>query len=66
MKKSLIVYYQLLSPLMFPDSKKSSDKMRENTDSSKTYESNVNNDETNLFNESEKPLIQTEKKYFNV
>lgn len=35
--------------------------MRENTDSSKTYESNVNNDETNLFNESEKPLIQTEK-----
>ena len=32
MKKSLIVYYQLLSPLMFPDVKKTLIKMRENTE----------------------------------
>lgn len=61
MKKSLIVLLSAIIAVNVSGCKKSSDKMRENTDSSKTYESNVNNDETNLFNESEKPLIQTEK-----
>ena len=57
MKKSLIVLLSAIIAVNVSGCKKSSDKMRENTDSSKTYESNVNNDETNLFNESEKPLI---------